>query len=189
MILFNNRYISKYKILILVIDTGLLLGAVAIGNFLRFGWKEPLELFRYFLPRGVFFGLVFQISLYYFELYDLKTIRDASKFGPRFIQSIAVTLIVLMTSYYILPNLYLGRGVLLFTVTCATAAVLIWRIIYRSLVTGNQLNERIIILGTGEFAREIAREIRDRRDCGFQIIGHIDGQTNTRRIKNDKHAA
>ena len=174
MILFNNRYISNYKIIFIVIDTALLVGSVAMGRHLRLGWNGYSELLQHILTRGLFFVLVFQISLYYFELYELKIIRDGSKFGPRFIQSIAATLTVLMISYYMLPVLYFGRGVLLFTASFATAAVFFWRIIYRSLVKGNQLNERVLILGTGEFAREIAREIRDRGDSGFEVIGHID---------------
>jgi FlaA1/EpsC-like NDP-sugar epimerase len=159
-----------------LVDALLLLGAVAIGYCLRFGWSGYLKLLNHLLARGLFFTLVFQISLYYFELYELKIIRDHSKFGLRFVQSITATLIVLMISYYVFPDLYLGRGILLFTLTCATGAVFFWRIIYRSIVKGNQLNERVIILGTGAFAREIAREIRDRGDSGFEVIGHIDEQ-------------
>jgi len=159
-----------------LVDTLLLLGAIAIGYYLRFGWNGYLTLLNHLLERGLFFTLVFQISLYYFELYELKNIRDRSKFGLRFVQSISATLLVLVISYYVFPHLYLGRGVLLFTLSCATVAVFFWRIIYRSVVKGNQLNERVIILGTGEFAKEIAREIRDRGDSGFEVIGHIDEQ-------------
>jgi len=176
MLLFNNRYISNYKIIFLVIDTALLVAAIAIGYYLRFGWNGYLKLSQHLLARGLFFVVVFQSCLYYFELYDLKIIKDGSKFAHRFLQSIAATLAVLMISYYVFPDLYLGRGILLFTLTCATGAVFFWRIIYRSIVKGNQLNERVIILGTGAFAREIAREIRDRGDSGFEVIGHIDEQ-------------
>jgi FlaA1/EpsC-like NDP-sugar epimerase len=104
----------------------------------------------------------------------LKVIGNSSKFGPRFVQSIAATITILMITYYVFPILFLGRGVLLFTVACATAAVFFWRIMYRSIVKGSQLKEQIIILGTGELAKEIAREIRDKRDSGFEVIGHID---------------
>ena len=128
---------------------------------------------QHILGRGLFFAFVFQLSLYYFELYGLKIIRDGSKFSLRFIQSVAATLTVLMITYYMFPVLYLGRGVLLFTVTCASAGVFFWRIVYRNFVKGKQLNERILILGTGEFAREIARQIRDKGDSGFDVIGHI----------------
>jgi FlaA1/EpsC-like NDP-sugar epimerase len=128
---------------------------------------------------------VFQTFLYYFELYDLKIIRDSSRFGRRFVQSIAATLALLMIAYYVLPFLHLGRGLLLFTVTCATASAFFWRIFYRSIVKGSQLNERIIILGTGQFAEEIAREIREKGDSGFEVIGHIDEQKESR---NGKHA-
>lgn len=159
-----------------LVDTLLLLGAVVIGYYLRFGWSGYPKLSEHLLSRGLFFTLVFQTSLYYFALYELKSIREGLKFGPRFLQSIAATLTVLMISYYAYPNLYLGRGVLLFTVSFATLFVFFWRIIYRSIVRGNQLNERVIILGTGAFAGEIAKEIRDRGDSGFEVIGHIDEQ-------------
>jgi len=174
MVLFNNRYVSSYRIIFFLVDTVLLLGSTIVGYYLRLGWKGYPQLLELLLSRGLFFTLVFQISLYYFELYELKIIRNVLKFGPRFIQSIAATLAVLMISYYMFPSLYLGRGVLLFTVTGATAAVFFWRIMYRFMVKGSQLNERVIILGTGELAREIAKEIRDKRDSGFEIMGHID---------------
>ena len=173
MVLFNNRYISSYRIIFFSVDTFLLLGAVVMGYYLRFGWEGYPNFSQHLLVRGVFFTFIFQISLYYFELYDLRIIRDGSKFAPRFIQSVAATFLVLTIAYYMLHIFYLGRGVLFFTVTCATAGVFFWRIIYRNFVKGNQLNERIIILGTGEFAREIARQIRDKGDSGFEVIGHI----------------
>jgi FlaA1/EpsC-like NDP-sugar epimerase len=176
MILFNNIYISPYKIIFLTVDTLILLAAASVGYYLRLGLSGYPELLHYLLNRGLFFSGVFQISLYYFELYELKVIGNSSKFGLRFIQSVAATLTALMIAYYILPNLYLGRGVLLFTVICAIPGVFFWRIGYRSLVKGKQLKERVIILGTGELAKEIAREIRDKRDSGFEVIGHIDEQ-------------
>jgi FlaA1/EpsC-like NDP-sugar epimerase len=174
MIRLNNRYISIYRIVFLLVDTLLLLAAAAAGHYLRFGWRGYLWLLINLLDRGLFFALVFQISFYYFELYELKVIRDHSKFSLRFIQSVAAALTILMITYYMLPALFLGRGVLLFTVICATGSVFFWRIIYRSLVKGNQLKERILILGTGEFAREISKEIREKGDSGFEVIGHID---------------
>ena len=180
MIRFNNRYISIYRILIFSVDTLILLGAAVIGYFLRFGWKEFSVMVEYLTIRALFFVFVFQLSLYYFELYELKVIRDSSQYGPRFIQSIAGALMALMTFCYLFPNLYFGRGVLLFTLSCAIPMLFLWRIIYRSMVKGRQLKERIIILGTGAFAREIAREIRDKGDSGFELIGYINEQEENR---------
>ncbi|MFX0200783.1 MAG: nucleoside-diphosphate sugar epimerase/dehydratase [Candidatus Hodarchaeota archaeon] len=159
-----------------MVDISLVLGSVVAGYYLRFGWDGYPRLLHHVLARGFFFVLVFQISLYYFELYELKIIGRTSKFSFRFVQSIAATLAVLMISYYMFPNLYLGRGVLFFTVSCATAGTFFWRIVYRSMVKGSQLNERVVILGTGGFAGEIARQIRDKKDSGFEVIGHIDEQ-------------
>lgn len=159
-----------------LVDTLLLLGAAAIGYYLRFGLNEYSFLVKHLLNRGLFFAFLFQTSLYYFELYELKIIRDSSKFNRRFLQSVTSTLVVLMIAYYMLPFLYLGRGVLLFTLSCAIASVYCWRILYRSIVKGSQLNERIIILGSGQFANEIAKEIGEKGDSGFEVIGYIDDQ-------------
>jgi FlaA1/EpsC-like NDP-sugar epimerase len=182
MILFNNRYISNYKIIFILIDTALLLGAAAVGYYLRFPWEEYPLIVRHLLVRGLFFTFVFQISLYYFELYEFRVISDSAKFGARFIQSVVASLAVLMIAYYMIPNLYLGRGVLLLTVICAIFSLFLWRILYRYLIGRKQLKERIIILGTGEFAREIAKAIRDKGDSGFEVIGHIMDE----KIKGDK---
>ncbi|MFX0116853.1 MAG: nucleoside-diphosphate sugar epimerase/dehydratase [Candidatus Hodarchaeota archaeon] len=182
MILFNNRYISNYKLIFLLIDTALLVGAIALGYYLRFlGGIYPINLDR-FLFQAFFFTFVFQLSLYYFELYELKIIRDGSKFCFRLAQSVTAAIIVLMIASYMFPILTFGRGVLLLSVTFASSGAFFWRIIYRHFVRGNKLNERILILGTGEFAREIARAIRDKGDSGFEVIGHIIDE----KLKGDK---
>ena len=165
MVFFNNRYISSYRIIFFLVDTTLLVGAVALGYYIRFlGGIYPIAL-KYILARGVCFA--------YFELYELKIIRQSAKFVFRFLQSVAGSFVVLMIVYYVFPELTIGRGALLVAMSTAAAGVFLWRIIYRNFVKGSQLNERIIILGTGEFAREIARQIRDKGDSGFEVIGHI----------------
>jgi FlaA1/EpsC-like NDP-sugar epimerase len=174
MILFKNRYISTYRIIFFAVDTALLLGAVPLGYYLWFMGKEFYVTLQELSIRSFFFTFVLQLSLYYFELYDLKIIRDHSKSGYRLIQSMAVAVILLMIAYYAFPLLTVGRGALLLSISLATIGIFFWRIIYRSMVRGNQLKERIMILGTGDFAKEIARQIRDKRDSGFEVIGHID---------------
>ena len=153
-----------------------------MGYYFRFPWTEYPIICRHLLARGLFFTFVFQLSLYYFELYDLKIIRDGSKFCFRLAQSVTAAIIVLMIASYMFPILTFGRGVLLLSVTFASSGAFFWRIIYRHFVRGNKLNERIIILGTGEFAREIARAIRDKGDSGFEVIGHIIDE----KLKGDK---
>jgi FlaA1/EpsC-like NDP-sugar epimerase len=168
-------------------DTAVLLGAVALGYYLRFLIEPFYVNLSHILGRGFFFVSVFQIGLYYFELYDLKILRNSSTVISRLAQAVAAALIVLGIAYYIFPMLTLGRGIMVFTIMLSALVVLIWRIIYRSLVKGNHLNERIIIIGTGELAKEIARQIREQRDSGFEIVGHIDEKKG--RVSREPYAA
>jgi FlaA1/EpsC-like NDP-sugar epimerase len=184
MIRFNNRYISHYRIIFIIIDSVLLAAAVGLAHYLRFLIEAfPITLMQ-LLVRGAFFVSVFQLILYAFELYDLRILKNGSKLTSRFVQSVATATIALMIAYYIFPTLTLGRGVLVFSIVLATTAGFLWRIVYRRVVKGNQLNERVIILGTGDFAKEIAKEIREKGDSGFEVIGHIDGN---RRVNNERH--
>ena len=157
-----------------------------MAYYLRFPETEYPIILQRLLIRGIFFTFVIQLSFYYFELYDLKIIRDFSRFRIRFAQSIAGAIIVLMIAYYIFPTLYFGRGVLFLSTIFSTSAAILWRIVYRSMVRGSQLNERIIILGTGEFAREIAREIGEKGDSGFEVIGYVE---NKGEVKHEIHGA
>lgn len=187
MIRFTNRYISTYRLMFFLIDSLLLLGAVAGGYLLRLGWNGYVAFSRHLSNRGLFFVIVFQVSLYYFEMYELKTIRDAQRFSLRFAQSMLVAIIVLIIAAYVHPVMYLGRGVLLYTVGCAIVTVFFWRVYYRSIVSKSQLNERILIVGTGEFAKEIAKQIHDKGDSGFEVIGHISETRETEERGRERH--
>ena len=44
---------------------------------------------------------------------------------------------------------------------------------YNYILRSRQLDQRILIIGTGVLARDIAKEIVDRVDTGFKIIGFI----------------
>jgi FlaA1/EpsC-like NDP-sugar epimerase len=187
MVRINNRYVSNYRIIFILVDTALLLAAVALGYYLRFLIEPFYVNLSHILARSVFFVGAFQVAMYYFELYDVKIIRNSSMLISRLAQSVAAALILFGIAYYIFPMLTLGRGVMVLTILLSTVVALVWRIAYRSLIKRNHLNERIIIVGTGEFAKEIARHIREQRDSGFEIIGHIDEKKGG--VKHGSYAA
>jgi sugar transferase (PEP-CTERM system associated) len=70
---------------------------------------------------------------------------------------------------------YRGFGVLRLTALCfvAGASVMAWRFLFKNLVQSNKFRERILILGSGDLAKDVARAVLSREAPGFAIVGFI----------------
>jgi sugar transferase (PEP-CTERM system associated) len=66
-----------------------------------------------------------------------------------------------------------GRGIFLISLGFMAAVIVSWRIIYNRILKTRQLDQKILIIGSGPLAKNIAMEIIERADIGFKIIGFI----------------
>src|SRR5947207_11130294 len=67
-----------------------------------------------------------------------------------------------------------GRGVSLISLPLALLLMVGWRLAIHWVLGHPDLGERILIVGSGAFAIEIARETLGRPDAGFRVIGFVD---------------
>ncbi|HXU09976.1 MAG TPA: TIGR03013 family XrtA/PEP-CTERM system glycosyltransferase, partial [Blastocatellia bacterium] len=86
--------------------------------------------------------------------------------------------VLLSISFYMVPALQLGRGVFLVDVTLILALIPGWRLLVAWSAGHPQLGvrERVLILGSGEQAIELARATLERRQAGFHIVGFVDNK-------------
>ena len=76
--------------------------------------------------------------------------------------------------YYLIPSLFLGRGVLAFAVTVSLVSVLLARLVFFKVVDAAQLTRRVVILGAGESAQQILDRIGKFTDgLSFHVVGCI----------------
>ncbi len=88
--------------------------------------------------------------------------------------SLAVTSVALTLLYYIVPDLLLGRGVLAFSLLTAALLLVLTRFLFVRSMNQGQLKRRILVLGAGENAAQISRQLRRKGDQqGFVIVGHV----------------
>src|SRR6185436_18744021 len=52
--------------------------------------------------------------------------------------------------------------------------ILGWRLLFNQLTGSLKLQERILVVGTGESARKVVRQILDQREFAYRVIGFID---------------
>jgi sugar transferase (PEP-CTERM system associated) len=113
-------------------------------------------------------------AFYLYDLYDFVVMHDRRELVLRLIQALGLAWIALAIVFYMLPQLMLGRGISLIALPLALALMVGWRISIHWLLGHPLVGERILIVGSGTAAIEIAREVLDRRDAGYRIVGFVD---------------
>ena len=127
----------------------------------------------FLLAAGLVNAVVFLAAFHYSDLYELRTLAQEKVLLARVLRALAVGTALLAILYYAVPELMLGRGILALTAGIVAA----WAYGSRELlkwVSRNGLHERILILGTGEPAVEVGREILVRRKLGYDLVGFLD---------------
>jgi sugar transferase (PEP-CTERM system associated) len=169
-----NQYVPLRKIGFILLETVFIMGIVLLGAYLRF-LADPINfsLYEYLFLKALLIVVTIQLSLYYFDLYDLKIFRSNFELSIRLLQSLGVSSIILAVLYYLFPFLIVGRGIFLISLGFMAAVIVSWRVIYNRINRTKQLDQRIMIVGSGQLAKNIAREIIDRADTGFNVVGFI----------------
>jgi sugar transferase (PEP-CTERM system associated) len=81
--------------------------------------------------------------------------------------------LALAALYYLIPYLFLGRGLLTGTLLVSFAMILVLRFAFLRVIDDEKLKRRVLILGAGERAASIMRALRRRADRrGFHLVGY-----------------
>jgi sugar transferase (PEP-CTERM system associated) len=120
--------------------------------------------------------VVAQVAFYLFDLYDFKAIGQRSELTLRIMQALGLAAVALALLFYAIPQMMLGRGVFALALALMLTTMIGWRAVATWLLGHPRLAERVLILGTDIPAISIAREIMQRREHGYEVIGFV-GQT------------
>ena len=82
--------------------------------------------------------------------------------------------IVLAALYFTIPALMIGDGIFVSALFVFLVGILGWRLLFNHLTGKLRMQERILVVGTGETARKVARQILDQREFAYSVIGFID---------------
>jgi sugar transferase (PEP-CTERM system associated) len=161
--------------LLLLAEAAVVFGAIVGAVYLRLGVEDAhteLLLRQGFLKAA--FATVFCLAAFYlFDLYDFIVMHDRRELVLRLIQALGLAWIALAFAFYSFPKLMLGRGIFLIALPLALALMVSWRVSIHWLLGHPDFGERILIVGSGSLAVEVAREMLDRPDAGYRIAGFV----------------
>ena len=161
--------------MLIIAEAFLVYGAMIAAVYLRIGFEgAPYELVTRngYLKAGVagFFCLA---AFYLFDLYDFLVMHDRRELVLRLVQALGLAWIGLAFAFYVYPDLMLGRGISLIALPLALALMVSWRVSIHWVLGHPNFGERILIVGSGNLAVEVAREVLDRPDAGYRIVGFV----------------
>ena len=165
-------------LLLIVAEALLIFLAMVASAYLRLGWIDAyyeLNEKYGFLKAGVV-TLFCLAAFYLYDLYDFVVMHDRRELVLRLIQALGLAWIALAIMMYLVPPLVIGRGVSLIALPMALLLMVAWRVGAHWLLGHPNVGERILIVGSGESAVEVAREVLERRDAGYRIVGFVDNR-------------
>ncbi len=147
--------------------------------YLRVGSDSaPYELIERqgFLKAGL--ATAFCLTAFYlFDLYDFVVMHDRRELVLRLVQALGLAWMALALMFYLFPQLVIGRGVALMALPLALGLMVGWRISIHWFLGHPDFGERILIVGSGNLAVEVAREVLSRPDAGYRIVGFVGTDT------------
>lgn len=122
-----------------------------------------------FILKMILIGIVCQTCLYYNDLYDFTIINSYIELGIRLFQALGVSAILLAVVYTAFPGAIIGEGIFALSTAFIILFVVLWRYCYKMVLDRGIFNQKIVMLGTGELALNIIREIQNKPDCGYTL--------------------
>ncbi|MGH8233145.1 MAG: TIGR03013 family XrtA/PEP-CTERM system glycosyltransferase [Rhodanobacteraceae bacterium] len=173
--LFRQRALH-WQLLLVSVEFGLLTSSVYAAVVLRYwGHADTQAAFNQGLHwRAPLVALVLVLAMAALGLYQVHL--RAGWLGQLSRQSVAFLLggTALVVLYYAMPAAYLGRGVLAIALVFGYSVVTLWRVLFLGFVDADLFKRRVMMLGAGGRAAELASAMRRKTDQrGFKILGYV----------------
>jgi sugar transferase (PEP-CTERM system associated) len=165
-----NRYVSTRSLTVFGGELLLIFGSVALAA----AFQDTPDLAANLWKIAVV-TLICQLCLYYNDFYDLTLVHSNRELVVRLLQAAGAASILLAALYFIQPSLIIGSGIFVSSLFVFLVAILGWRLIFNSVTGSLKLDEeRVLVVGTGDTARKVARQILDQHEFAYRVIGFID---------------
>jgi sugar transferase (PEP-CTERM system associated) len=160
-------------VLLILAEAAVVFSAIVCAVYIRLGSEDAQNelIIRSGLLKAGLATAYCLATFYLYDLYDFVVMNDRRELVLRLVQALGFAWIALAITFYVMPRLMLGRGVSVIALPLALALMVSWRVSILWFLGHPQIGERILIVGSGSVAVEIAREVLERPDAGYRIVG------------------
>lgn len=169
--IFKQYYPIRNALFVFGEGVAIFFAVIISGNILL---EDSTVLFHFdVVLKALLITVTCQVCLYYNDLYDLKVTDTLIELGIRLLQALGASAILLAVAYFFFPILIIREGIFIISIIFIIILIVSWRIGYTKVLNIGMFNQKIIILGSSDTAIEIAKEIQDKKDSGYEIASVI----------------
>jgi len=176
-----GQYVHISIAALAIIDAVLFFGSMLLAYRLRFGtwYSDETRVSAGIWLCASVFGVVNLVSVLAFGLYSSRQRARTGGVFVRLVAAISAAGVVTAATFYVVPDLWLGRGVLALSSFFALLGTGISRGVFVRMMDESLFKRRVLVYGVGQRTAAISslRRRSDRR--GFEIVGFVqpDGET------------
>lgn len=150
--------------------------AFALGVLIRFDFAtHGFDYFNEAISGAVAFALTLFVCSYFGELYTLERIYRKRELIFRTFAVALVAFLILSATYYLMPEMKIGRGVLLISLAAFMVLQFVWHACFTLVLKYLEMVPKVIVLGTGRLGKDIGDLIvahnHDHVLAGYVSIG------------------
>lgn len=169
-----NHYVSTPLLVLGAVELLVLLAAIPLACYLRFGSDYGQLEQSVIVTNTVIFSFVMVNANQAMGVYSHGFKDGLGVMAVRTVVANCLLGVVALTVlYYVLPQLYLGRGVLAISTVIGMALISPVRLAFYKILGRDSLRARMLILGAGERALALVEKL-DEQARGLNIIGFVD---------------
>lgn len=164
---------SVRKVTCAFVDGGVIIGCLLLAWLVRFGQVQSITSYEGLYAKTAVLTLALILCIYYNDLYLDRAPHDRQDLFLRLGQSFFAAGILLALIYFVVPDVTIGRGIVFIHFALCLGALLLWRVTYYWALQQDSFVEKVVVLGTGPAAKEIAREMLRQKRQGYEVVGFL----------------
>lgn len=151
----------------------MILSSFLLSCLIFVGINQFIGLIGLYFIQAIVVTAVFQLCLYFFDMYEMRQDLSMPDIAIRLTQAFGVGCIVLGILYYILPPMLMHTYIFWTGYVLVSFSLLIYRYFYHRILRRRLFVQDLVLIGTGDLASEIAKEIEGRHDSVYRIIAFV----------------
>src|SRR2546423_1168560 len=165
-----NRHVSMRGLTVFGFETVIISGSILIAAQVHGSLTHATSA----LWKVVLVTALCELCFYYNDLYDLTRVHAKRELAVGVLQGIGAAAIALAAVSAIVPSLLIGTGTFTTMMVLLLVVVPVWRLAFDGLTSDPHLEERVLIVGSGQLARVVAQEIRQQHDFAYRVVGFVE---------------
>jgi len=167
------NFFSRKNMVLIIGDVIIAFFSVYVGMYLRYIYGQfQIQDYNPVFPRAIAFAFFIVLMCFFMDVYLVEK-KDRNKdIFFKILFSTVFASFLLAAFYYFFPYIYLGRGVLVFTLIISIILQFVWHMIYSLILKLPAVGERVLIIGTGTIANTIGTMLTTSHS-GYALAGYV----------------